>query len=91
MTKLSVPLQLLVMARLHASGQPALTYLGSERLAAPILEHAPDLVLHGHAHAGTFEGRVGESPVYNVSVPVMGRDFWVFELSQPGRPTAPIH
>ena len=67
------------------------TYLGSERFAAPILEHAPDLVLHGHAHAGTFEGRVGESPVYNVSVPVMGRDFWVFELSQPGRPTAPIH
>src|SRR2546423_9010664 len=67
------------------------TYLGTERLAAPILEHAPDLVLHGHAHAGTFEGRIGESPVYNVSVPVMGRDFWIFELSQPRRPTAPIH
>jgi Icc-related predicted phosphoesterase len=67
------------------------TYLGSERLAAPIAEHAPDLVVHGHAHAGTFEGRVGEAPVYNVSVPVMGRDFWVFELSTPRRPTTPIH
>jgi uncharacterized protein len=66
-------------------------YLGSERLAAPILEHAPDLVLHGHAHSGTFEGRIGESPVYNVSVPVIGRDFWVFELSTPRRPTTPIH
>ena len=66
-------------------------FLGSDRLAAPIVEHAPDLVLHGHAHAGTFEGRVGESPVYNVSVPVMGRDFWVFELSTPRRPTTPIH
>ncbi|HEX8075517.1 MAG TPA: metallophosphoesterase [Thermoleophilaceae bacterium] len=66
-------------------------FLGSDRLAAPILEHAPDLVLHGHAHAGTFEGRVGESPVYNVSVPVMGRDFWIFELSTPRRPTTPIH
>ena len=67
------------------------TYLGTERLAAPILEHAPDIVLHGHAHAGRSEGRIGETPVYNVSVPVMGRDFWIFELSQPRRPTAPIH
>ena len=66
-------------------------FLGSDRLAAPIREHAPDLVLHGHAHAGTFEGRIGNSPVYNVSVPVMGRDFWVFELSTPRRPTTPIH
>ncbi len=66
-------------------------FLGSDRLAPPIREHAPDLVLHGHAHAGTFEGRIGDSPVYNVSVPVMGRDFWVFELSSPRRPTAPIH
>ena len=65
--------------------------LGSDRLAAPIVEHAPDLVLHGHAHAGTFEGRIGESPVYNVSVPVMGKDFWVFDLTTPRRPTTPIH
>jgi Icc-related predicted phosphoesterase len=66
-------------------------FLGSDRLAAPIVEHAPDLVLHGHAHAGTFEGRVGESAVYNVSVPVMGKDFWVFEMSNERRPTTPIH
>ncbi|TMK65128.1 MAG: metallophosphoesterase [Actinobacteria bacterium] len=66
-------------------------FLGSDRLAAPILEHVPDLVLHGHAHAGAFEGRIGEAPVYNVSVPVMGRDFWVFELSSERRPTTPIH
>ena len=57
------------------------TFLGTDRLAPPILEHAPDMVLHGHAHAGTFEGRLGEVPVYNVSVPVLGEDFWVFELS----------
>ena len=56
-------------------------FLGTDRLAVPIAEHAPDLVLHGHAHAGTFEGRVGEVPVYNVSVPVMGEDWWEFELS----------
>jgi Icc-related predicted phosphoesterase len=57
------------------------TFLGTDRLAPPILEHGPDMVLHGHAHAGTFEGRLGEVPVYNVSVPVLGEDFWVFELT----------
>jgi uncharacterized protein len=65
-------------------------FLGTDRLAAPIAEHEPDLVLHGHAHAGTFEGAIGDSPVYNVSVPVMERDFWLFELD--ARPaTRAIH
>jgi uncharacterized protein len=56
------------------------TYLGSGRLGTPIAEYQPDLVLHGHAHAGSFEGRIGETPVYNVAVHVTGRDFWVFDL-----------
>jgi Icc-related predicted phosphoesterase len=67
------------------------TFLGTDRLAAPIVEHEPDLVLHGHAHAGTFEGRVGEVPVFNVSVPVMRRDFWVFELTCAERRSSAIH
>ena len=67
------------------------TFLGTDRLAAPILEHNPDLVLHGHAHAGTFEGRVGEVPVYNVSIPVMGEDFWVFEMSGARRTPSEVH
>jgi Icc-related predicted phosphoesterase len=71
--------------------EPIWTFLGTDRLAPPIAEHAPDLVLHGHAHHGTFEGRIGQSPIYNVSVPVMRRDFWVFELSGVEHATAPIH
>jgi uncharacterized protein len=67
------------------------TFLGTDRLAAPILEHNPDLVLHGHAHAGTFAGRVGEVPVYNVSVPVMGEDFWVFEMTGTRRVPSEVH
>ncbi len=67
------------------------TMLGSDRLAAPIAEHEPDLVLHGHAHAGTFEGAIGAVPVYNVSVPVMERDFWVFEVAGLERATTPVH
>ncbi len=56
------------------------TFLGSSRLAAPIAASPPQLVLHGHAHAGSFEGRIGQVPVYNVAVHVTGRDFSVFEL-----------
>jgi Icc-related predicted phosphoesterase len=63
-------------------GEPRViwAFLGSDRLADPIARHRPDLVLHGHAHAGRFEGSIGDVPVYNVAVPVIGRDFWIFEL-----------
>jgi uncharacterized protein len=76
---------------LHGEPEGIWAFLGNERIAAPIREHEPDLVLHGHAHAGTFEAEIGASPVYNVSVPVMGRDFWVLELASLRRPTTPIH
>jgi Icc-related predicted phosphoesterase len=71
--------------------EPIWTYLGTDRLATPIIEHEPDLVLHGHAHAGTFEGRVGCVPVFNVSVPVLGRDFWELELSVAEHAASAIH
>jgi Icc-related predicted phosphoesterase len=63
-------------------GEPAGLHvlLGSDRLATPIAEFGADLVLHGHAHAGSFEGHIGRIPVYNVAVHVTGRDFWIFEL-----------
>jgi Icc-related predicted phosphoesterase len=57
--------------------------LGSHRLAAPIARHRADLVVHGHAHEGTFQGSIGAVPVFNVAVQVTGRDFWIFEL-EPG-------
>jgi uncharacterized protein len=76
---------------LEGERQDIWTFLGTDRLAAPILEHNPDLVLHGHAHAGTFEGRVGEVPIYNVSVPVMGEDFWVFEMTGTPRVPSEVH
>ncbi|HVF78673.1 MAG TPA: metallophosphoesterase [Solirubrobacteraceae bacterium] len=66
-------------------------FLGSDRLAAPILAHRPHVVMHGHAHAGTFEGAIGDVPVYNVSAPVIGGDFCVFELTGAGATTAAVH
>jgi uncharacterized protein len=64
-------------------------FLGSNRLAVPISEHLPDVVLHGHAHEGCFEGSIGTVPVYNVAVHVTGRDFYVFDL-EPGEKRAAI-
>ncbi|MBA2360209.1 MAG: metallophosphoesterase [Actinobacteria bacterium] len=65
-------------------------FLGSERLAGPIAEHSPDLVLHGHGHGGTFAGSIEDIPVFNVGVPVTGRDFWIFEFdSEAGLVTEP--
>ncbi|MFL5895409.1 MAG: metallophosphoesterase [Thermoleophilaceae bacterium] len=55
-------------------------FLGSDRLAHPIADLRPDMVLHGHAHAGRFEGSIGSVPVFNVALP-MAAEFWLFELS----------
>ena len=65
---------------LHGEPEGIWTYLGCDRLALPIAEYRPDVVLHGHAHAGSFEGAIGPVPVYNVAVHVTGRDFYLFEL-----------
>jgi uncharacterized protein len=80
-----------IVETLHGEPSEIWTFLGSDRLAAPLLEHRPDLVLHGHAHAGRLHGDLEGLPVYNVSVPVMGQDFWVFELTGAGRAATPIH
>jgi Icc-related predicted phosphoesterase len=66
-------------------------FLGTDRMGAPIREHEPDLVLHGHAHVGSLEGSIGSVPVYNVSVPLMGKDFWVFELTGIREAAPPVH
>jgi Icc-related predicted phosphoesterase len=66
-------------------------FLGTDRMAAPIREHEPDLVLHGHAHVGSLQGSIGSVPVYNVSVPVIGKDFWIFELSGVRESAPPVH
>jgi Icc-related predicted phosphoesterase len=65
-------------------------FLGSMRLGTPIAEYSPDLVVHGHAHAGSFEGAIGRTPVYNVAVHVTGRDFFVFDLTVEKRGAASV-
>jgi Icc-related predicted phosphoesterase len=73
-----------IVATLEGEPPGIHTYLGCDRLATPIAENGADLVLHGHAHAGSFEGCIGDIPVYNVAVHVTGRNFWIFELDAGG-------
>ncbi len=61
-------------------------YLGTSRLAEVVDRHGADLVVHGHAHHGSIEGKtVGGVPVYNVAVGVLqtqnsGRPYRVFDV-----------
>jgi len=81
-----------VEATLEGEPERLWLVLGADRLAGPIRDHRPDLVVHGHAHRGSFEGDVDGVPVYNVAVHVMGREFWVFELPCDGtrEPAGPL-
>jgi Icc-related predicted phosphoesterase len=55
-------------------------FLGSSRLEDPLLRYPVDLVVHGHAHRGTPEGRtLNGIPVYNVAKPLLERTY-------PGQP-----
>jgi len=67
------------------AGEPERLWLvlGADRLAGPIRDHRPHLVVHGHAHHGALAGDIDGVPVFNVAVSVTGRDFWTFAL-EPG-------
>ncbi len=65
--------------------------LGSDRLAAPIHEHQPDLVVHAHAHEGSPRGQLGEVPVYNVSAQVLERPLTLIDLPERPRQTAGLY
>jgi len=56
-------------------GEPREIYafLGCGRLAEPLSRYPVNAVFHGHAHRGSLEGKIGESPVYNVSMPLLRR------------------
>jgi uncharacterized protein len=47
-------------------------YLGSSRLAEVIDRHGADLIVHGHAHHGTMDGKTTAGiPVHNVAITLL--------------------
>lgn len=59
-------------------GEPPEIYpfLGSSRLEGPLNRHEVTAAFHGHAHAGTPEGRTMTGiPVYNVAMPALAAAF----------------
>jgi Icc-related predicted phosphoesterase len=66
------------------SGEPIEIYpgLGCHELGAAVDQAGADLVIHGHAHAGSEYGRTAAGvPVRNVAHPVLRRPYAVYELS----------
>ena len=59
-------------------GEPEeiMPFLGSSRLEGPLNRYGVTCAFHGHAHAGTPEGKTANGvPVFNVSVPVLERAY----------------
>jgi Icc-related predicted phosphoesterase len=52
-------------------------FLGCSRLEEPLMRYPVTAVVHGHAHHGTPEGVTtsGDTPVFNVAVPLLKRAF----------------
>lgn len=47
-------------------------FLGSTRLEGPLNRHGATVAVHGHAHAGSPEGKTSTGiPVYNVAMPLL--------------------
>lgn len=73
-------------------------FLGTSRLEEPLARYPVSAVFHGHAHRGTFEGQtLGGTPVYNVSMPLLKRDFpdkppfFIFEVEDDGKVDVPAN
>ena len=66
--------------------EPIYPFLGSSRLAEPLIRRQVTAVFHGHAHAGALEGTLpGGGHVYNVAKPVLAKanyphPFFLLEL-----------
>ena len=56
-------------------GEPMEIYpfLGCSRLAEPLARYPVTAVFHGYVHNGAPEGTWGDTPVYNVALPLMHR------------------
>lgn len=65
-------------------------FLGSYLFAEACDRAGADLIVHGHAHAGSEKGVTpGGIPVRNVAQPVLGRAYGLYCVGNGGPPTSP--
>jgi Icc-related predicted phosphoesterase len=75
-----------IAATVQGEAPEIFCFLGTSRLAEVIDRHGADLVVHGHAHHGSLDGKtVGGIPVHNVAITLLqGQnppvDFKVFDV-----------
>jgi Icc-related predicted phosphoesterase len=75
-----------VVGTVHGEPTEIYPYLGSSRMAEVVDRHGANLVLHGHAHHGTADGKTTAGiPVHNVALTLLQqqnppRAFRVFDL-----------
>lgn len=75
-----------ILSTLTGEDPQIYAFMGSSELAKAIDAGGADLALHSHAHFGREMGRTpGGVPVYNVSEPLIGRSYAIFELEFPRR------
>jgi len=86
-----------IAATLQGEPPEIYPFLGSSRLEEPITRFPVDVVFHGHAHAGSPEGKAaGDIPVYNVAMPLLARRypdqpfFRIFEAAVDPEPNAHV-
>jgi Icc-related predicted phosphoesterase len=61
-----------IAATVQGEAPEIFPYLGTSRLAEVVDRHGADLVVHGHAHHGTPDGRTtGGIPVHNVAITLL--------------------
>jgi uncharacterized protein len=61
-----------IAATILGEAQEIYPYLGSSRLAEVVDRHGADLIVHGHAHHGTLDGRTTAGiPVHNVAITLL--------------------
>jgi Icc-related predicted phosphoesterase len=61
-----------VQETIKGEPEPIYPFLGSSRLAEPLVRRQVTAVFHGHAHAGSLEGALpGGIRVFNVAKPVL--------------------
>ncbi|MBV9574359.1 MAG: metallophosphoesterase [Acidobacteriales bacterium] len=78
MSQLRTPKRVVVLhyapiaATVEGEANEIYPFLGTSRLAEVIDRHGADLVVHGHAHRGTPDGRTpGGVPVHNVAITLL--------------------